>query len=73
MWRLVLPEMLQTGFVTPMIAELARSVRLNETKLRDFLHRKSSTGEVMRVADDLFYPKVTLATLAANEIGRAHV
>ena len=66
MWRLVLPEMLQTGFVTPMIAELARSVRLNETKLRDFLHRKSSTGEVMRVADDLFYPKVTLATLAAN-------
>lgn len=66
MWRLVLPEMLQTGFVTPMIAGLARSVRLNETKLRDFLHRKSSTGEVMRVADDLFYPKVTLATLAAN-------
>ena len=66
MWRAVLPALLQGRFVAPTIAELARGLGLNEANLRDFLHRKSKTGEVMRVAEDLFYPKATLATLAAN-------
>ena len=66
MWRTVLPALLQGRFAVPTTAELARGLGLDETKVRDFLHRKSKTGEVMRVADDLFYPKATLATLAAN-------
>ena len=66
MWRAVLPALLQGRFAAPTIAALARSLELNEANLRDFLHRKSKTGEVMRVAEDLFYPKATLATLAAN-------
>ncbi len=66
MWRAVLPALLQGRFAAPTIAELARGLGLNEANLRDFLHRKSRTGEVMRVAEDLFYSKATLATLAAN-------
>src|SRR5450759_149621 len=66
MWRAVLPALLAGRFAGPTIAELARGLRLDEAKLRDFLHRKSRTGEVMRVAEDLFYPKATLAILAAN-------
>ena len=66
MWRKVLPALLQGRFAAPTIADLARGLDLDEAKLRDFLHRKSKTGDVMRVADDLFYPKATLATLAAN-------
>jgi selenocysteine-specific elongation factor len=66
MWRAVLPALLAGRYVAPTIAELARGLGLDEARLRDFLHRKSKTGEVMRVAEDLFYPKATLATLAAN-------
>ncbi len=66
MWRAVLPALLAGRYAAPAIAELARRLGIDEAKLRDFLHRKSKTGEVMRVAEDLFYPKATLATLAAN-------
>ena len=66
MWRAVLPALLGSRYVAPTIAELAGSLGLDAAKLRDFLHRKSKSGEVMRVAEDLFYPKATLATLAAN-------
>ena len=66
MWRVVLPALLAARFVAPTIAELARALEFDEAKLKDFLHRKRKTGEVMRVAEDLFYPKATLATLAAN-------
>jgi selenocysteine-specific elongation factor len=66
LWKTVLPALLAGRFAVPTITELARDLELGETKLRDFLHRKSKAGEVMRVAEDLFYPKATLATLAAN-------
>jgi selenocysteine-specific elongation factor len=66
MWWAVLPALLAGRFAVPTIAELARDLGLKEATLRDFLHRKSKTGELMRVADDLFYPKATLAILAAN-------
>jgi hypothetical protein len=38
---------------------------LKEPIVKDFLYRKAKTGEVMRVAGDRFYPRPTLATLAA--------
>jgi len=66
MWRTVLPALLAGGYAVPTIAELARGLGLKEANLKDFLYRKSKTGDVMRVAEDLFYPKATLAILAAN-------
>ncbi|MGH8660262.1 MAG: SelB C-terminal domain-containing protein, partial [Burkholderiales bacterium] len=66
MWRLVLPALQQGGFAPPPVAELAAALKLKETALKDFLHRKSRGGEVMRVPPDRFYPRATLATLAAT-------
>ncbi|OIQ94754.1 selenocysteine-specific elongation factor [mine drainage metagenome] len=65
-WQAVLPALLRAGYVPPQTAALAASLGLKEQVLKDFLHRKSKTGEVMRVTEYRFYPKATLATLAAN-------
>jgi len=66
MWQLVLPALQQAGFAPPPVAELAAALKLKEPALKDFLHRKSRSGEVMRVPPDRFYPRATLATLAAT-------
>jgi len=66
MWQLVLPALQQGGFAPPPVAELASALKLKEAALKDFLHRKSRGGEVMRVPPDRFYPRTTLATLAAT-------
>ena len=66
LWQLVLPALQAAGFATPPVAELAAALKLKEAALKDFLHRKSRSGEVMRVPPDRFYPRATLATLAAT-------
>jgi selenocysteine-specific elongation factor len=66
MWSLVLPALQQGGFAPPPVAELAAALKLKEAALKDFLHRKSRGGEVLRVPPDRFYPRTTLATLAAT-------
>ena len=66
MWQLVLPALQQGGFSPPSVAELAAALKLKEAALKDFLHRKSRGGEVLRVPPDCFYPRATLATLAAT-------
>jgi len=66
MWQLVLPVLQQGGFAPPPVAELAAALKLKEAALKDFLHRKSRGGEVLRVPPDRFYPRTTLATLAAT-------
>jgi selenocysteine-specific elongation factor len=66
MWELVLPALQKSGFAPPTVAELAAALKLKEAALKDFLHRKSRSGEVMRVPPDRFYPRATLATLAAT-------
>jgi len=66
MSQAVMPALLQGGFSPPMVAELAVRLGLKEAVIRDFLHRMTKAGQVMRVAEDRFYPKATLATLAAN-------
>jgi selenocysteine-specific elongation factor len=66
MWDLVLPALQKGGFAPPPVAELAAALKLKEAVLKDFLHRKSRGGEVMRVPPDRFYPRATLATLAAT-------
>ena len=66
MWQLVLPALQKGGFAPPPVAELASALKIKEATLKDFLHRKSRGGEVMRVPPDRFYPRATLATLAAT-------
>jgi selenocysteine-specific elongation factor len=66
MWQAVQPLLQQSGFTPPTVAEMARQLALDASLLADFLHRKSRRGELLRVAEDRYYPKATLATLAAN-------
>jgi len=66
LWQLVLPALLAAGFTPPPVPELAAALKLKEATLKDFLHRKSRSGDVMRVPPDRFYPRATLATLAAT-------
>ena len=60
------PRCQRGGFAPPTVAELAAALKLKEAALKDFLHRKSRGGEVMRVPPDRFYPRATLAALAAT-------
>jgi selenocysteine-specific elongation factor len=65
LWQTVRPALEAAGFNAPPVRDLAAQVKLKEPIVKDFLYRKAKTGEVMRVAGDRFYPRATLATLAA--------
>jgi selenocysteine-specific elongation factor len=65
LWQTVRPALESSGFNAPPVRDLAAQVKLKEAVLKDFLYRKAKTGEVMRVTGDRFYPRATLATLAA--------
>jgi selenocysteine-specific elongation factor len=54
-----------SAFNSPPVRDLALQLKLKEAILKDFLHRKAKTGEVMKVTADRFYPRSTLAVLAA--------
>ena len=66
MWQAVSPALDAAGFNAAAVARpRRRSSKLKEAIVKDFLHRKAKGGEVMRVTADRFYPRATLATLAA--------
>jgi selenocysteine-specific elongation factor len=65
LWQTVRPALESAGYNIPPLRELALQVRLKEAVVKDFLYRKAKSGEVMRVTADRFYPRSTLATLAA--------
>lgn len=65
LWQTVRPALEASAFNPPPVRELAMQVKLKEAVLKDFLYRKAKTGEVMRVTGERFYPRTTLATLAA--------
>ena len=65
MWQAVRPVMESAGFNVPPLRELAPLTNLKELILKDFLHRKAKTNEVIRVTPERFYPRATLAQLAA--------
>jgi selenocysteine-specific elongation factor len=65
MWQSIKPVLDAAGFNVPPLRELAPAAQLKEAMLKDFLHRKSRTGEVIRVTPERFYPRTTLAQLAA--------
>jgi len=66
LWQRVQPELLEAGYVVPVVPELAKRLAVDERVLRDFLHRKARSGAVFQVSPQRFYPKATLAVLAAN-------
>ncbi|MFH1605677.1 MAG: selenocysteine-specific translation elongation factor [Pseudomonadota bacterium] len=65
MWQSLKPLLDDAGFNVLPIRELAPAAKVNEGILKDFLHRKARTGEVIRVTPERFYPRATLAQLAA--------
>jgi selenocysteine-specific elongation factor len=65
LWETLRPALEGAAFNAPPIRELALQLKLKEPILKDFLHRKAKTGEVMKVTADRFYTRSTLATLAA--------
>jgi selenocysteine-specific elongation factor len=65
LWQTLRPALESAGFAVPPLRELAAGLRLKEPLVKDFLHRKARGGEVMKVTSDRFYPRTTLATLAA--------
>jgi selenocysteine-specific elongation factor len=73
MWQAVLPLLQDGGAAPPTVPELAAALRLKEAALKDFLHRKSRGGDPLRVPPDRFYPRATLAALAATaaEVAKA--
>ena len=65
MWQSVKPLLDTAAFNVLPVRELAPAANIKEAILRDFLHRKARTGEVIRVTPERFYPRATLAQLAA--------
>jgi len=65
MWQTIKPVLDAAGFKVPPLRELTVSTQVKEALLKDFLHRKSRTSELIRVGTDRFYPRATLAQLAA--------
>jgi selenocysteine-specific elongation factor len=65
MWQLVRPALDAAAFNAPPVRELALQLKLKEAVLKDFLHRKAKTGEVLKVTAERFYTRPTVATLAA--------
>ena len=65
MWQALKPLLDNAGFNVLPLRELAPAANIKEAILKDFLHRKARTGEVIRVTPERFYPRATLAQLAA--------
>jgi selenocysteine-specific elongation factor len=65
MWQTLKPLLDNAGFNVLPLRELAPASNIKEAILKDFLHRKARTGEVIRVTPERFYPRATLAQLAA--------
>jgi selenocysteine-specific elongation factor len=65
LWQTVRPALEASGYNVPPVRDLALQLKLKEPIVKDFLYRKAKSGEVMRVTADRFYPRPTLATLAA--------
>jgi len=73
LWRAVQPLLDAAGFGGMTMAELAAAASIREPALKDFLHRKAKTGEVVKATESRFYLRETLAAFAAiaSDVSRA--
>jgi selenocysteine-specific elongation factor len=65
LWQRIRPTLEAAGFNSLTIAELAAAAKVKEPLVKDFLHRKAKTREVIAVTPDRFYLRGTLARFAA--------
>lgn len=65
MWQRLHPLLYAAGFGGLTLPELASATAIKEVQLKDFLFRKAKTGEVVRVTQERFYLRGTLARFAA--------
>jgi selenocysteine-specific elongation factor len=68
LWERVRRSLDKSGVNVPLIAELAQRLQVPPQVLRDFLHRKSRTGAVLRVAPERFALRETLARVGATAV-----
>ena len=68
LWERVQRSLAKSGVHVPLVAELAQRLKLPEQPLRDFLHRKSRTGALLRVIPERFALRQTLACIAATVV-----
>lgn len=64
LWLQVHAALERHGVHVPLIDALAKALSMKEQPLRDFLHRKSRTGEIWRLAPERFALRATLAQVA---------
>ena len=69
MWRTVQPLLDGAGFAGMTVAELAAAASIREPLLKDFLHRKAKTGDVVKATESRFYLRGTLAAFAEIATG----
>ena len=73
-WKALQPVFDAAGFNVPGVRALAAAAKLSEATTRDFLHRKAKAGteaglptaQLVRVNPERFFPRATLAKLAAD-------
>jgi len=65
LWISVRPALESAAFNGMTLAELASAVASKEQPLRDFMHRKAKTGDLVRVTAERFFLRETLARFAA--------
>ena len=65
LWQTVRPALEIAAFNAPPVRDLALQLKLKEPILKDFLHRKAKTGDVLKVTAERFYTRSTVAQLAA--------
>jgi selenocysteine-specific elongation factor len=68
LWERVHRSLQNSGVHVPLVAELAQRLEVPQQQLRDFLHRKSRTGEILRVTPERFALRETLARIAATGV-----
>ena len=64
LWQRILPALQKDAPLPPSIKELAEQLRLPDKTVSDFLHRKSRSGEPIKVMADRFLLRSTVQRLA---------
>ena len=65
LWHAVAPVLEAAGFMPPSVRQLAINTGLREDILGNFLRRKAATGQVVKVTEDRFYLRATIARMAS--------
>ena len=64
LWQRIFPLLQKDSPLPPGIKEIIAELKLQDKPVRDLLHRKSRTGDPVKVTDDRFFLKSTVLKLA---------